>query len=101
MHRFRSVDAAHLRRALFWSSSPLAALVLTAGCVANPRTAAESPSPSVLARPVASPSPAPSGLATPIASSNGAGPTPAVPPATIDVSPEQVQADEVMMSLAL
>jgi hypothetical protein len=105
MPGFRIVDAARLRRAVFWWSGPVAALVLAAGCIAAANSAPPSASPGVLASPVASPSPAISAMSTPVAAPNanssGAAATPALPPATIDVSPPRVQIGDVALSMAL
>jgi hypothetical protein len=105
MHELRGIDMGRMRVALYRSGAPLAVLVFSAGCVAASSAAGPSPSPSVLAPPVASPSPAASGLAaliaTPFANSNSTAPTPASPPATIDVSPAQVPGDEVTFSLVM
>jgi len=106
MRGLRTADARRLlrRRTLTFASAPLAALVLTAGCVAAPNSG-PSPSPGLAASPVPSPSPAVSGLATPVAGAaanpSGAPPAPALPPATIDVSPAQVQIGGVTLSMAV
>ncbi len=94
-----------LRKALFCSIGPLASLVVTAGCVSASAAGAPSPSPAVLASPAASPSPVISELATAATaaavSPSGVAATPALPPATVDVSPAQVQVGAVMLSMSL
>ena len=71
-------------------------LLLAAACVSAPSAAAPAPAPGVSASPVASASPAVSSNATPVA-----GATAALPPATMDVSPSQVQSGALTLSLSL
>ncbi len=95
MPGLRGTPAVHqLRKAPYWVAGPLASLFVAAGCIAS---AAGGPSPSPgVANPVASPSTGPSTLGTP-----GAGVTPALPPAVVDVSPAQVPVGTVTLSLSL
>ena len=98
MSGLRTIPAVHqLRKVLYWVAAPLASLFVAAGCVSASGSGAPSASPGGLASPVASPSPIPAGLATPVA---GAAATP-MPPATVDVTPPQVQVGPVTLSLAL
>jgi hypothetical protein len=104
MPGFRSVDAAHVRRAALWGSGPVAALVLAAGCVAAPSSGGPSAAPAVGASPVPSPSPAVSSGAPQPGAANttsGGAAAPALPPVVIDVTPPQVQVGDVTLSMAL
>jgi hypothetical protein len=103
MPGLRTMPAVHqLRKALYWFAAPLAGLFVAAGCVAASAAGAPSASPPVLASPVASPSPMPSAKATTAAVATGsAAATPALPPATIDVSPPPAQVGSVTLSLTL
>jgi hypothetical protein len=94
MPGLRTTPAVRLTKALYSSIVLVAILMVASGCVSAPPGGAPSSSPAVLASPVASPSPAASG-------SSGAAPTPALPPATVDVSPPQVQVGAVTLSMAL
>jgi hypothetical protein len=85
-----------LTKAVYWSVVPWAVLIMTGGCVSAPATGAPSASPGAFASPVASPSAVASAPG-----SNGAAPTPVLPPATVDISPPQVQVGTVMLSMAL
>jgi hypothetical protein len=105
MRGLRTTDARRLplRRTVMYGAGGLAALLLAAGCVSAPNNG-PSPAPGVAASPVPSPSPAVSAIATPVvaganATANGA--APALPPATIDVSPAQVQVGGVTLSMAV
>ena len=91
----RMIPTVRLTKAVYWFSVALAVLIVTCGCVASP-AGAPSASPGVLASPVASPSPAAAA-----SGANGAAATPALPPATVDVSPSQVQLGTVTLSMAL
>src|SRR5216684_2822864 len=101
----RTTLAVRLPKALYWSTAPLASLIVAAGCVAAPAAGAPSSSPAVLASPVASPSAVASALATPAAvgtvSPSGAAATPVLPPATVDISPAQVQVGTVTLSMSI
>jgi hypothetical protein len=57
-----TLNLARLKRVIMWCSGSGAALVLAAGCVANPNQPAPSSAPAVGPSPVASPSPASSVL---------------------------------------
>jgi hypothetical protein len=101
MSAFRASSTLPLRLALLWSSL----VVLAAGCVAAPTTGASPSAAAAVASPVASPTLASSGLATPVAPLNSTaastGPTPALPPATVDVSPAQVPVGQFSVSMAV
>ena len=81
-----------LRLSLFSS-----VLLAASACVAAPGATAPSSAPAVTVSPVASPSP--------VAASVGTGPngvaTPALPPASVDVSPAEVQAGTLSLSLSV
>ena len=101
MSGFSTLSVARLKRAIIWCSGSGAALVLAAGCVANPNQPAPSSAPAVSASPVASPSPISSVLGAANKTSASAGTTPSLPSATTDVSPSQVQVGNVMVNMAL
>ena len=101
MSEFPTFKAARLRRAMLWRGGAGAALLLVAGCVANPKQPAPSSAPAVSASPVASPSLASSGLQAANKTPASVGASPALPPATTEVSPAQVQVGNVTVSMAL
>jgi hypothetical protein len=101
MSEFPTFKAARLRRAMLWWGGAGAALLLAAGCVANPKQPAPSSAPAVSASPVASPSLASSGLQAANKTPASVGASPALPPATTEVSPAQVQVGNVTVSMAL
>jgi len=105
MPGLRATLAVRLPKALYKSTAPIASLIVAAGCVVAPAAGVPSSSPAVLASPVASPSPVVSALPTPATGStvspSGAVATPALPPATVDVSPAQVPVGAVTLTMSL
>jgi hypothetical protein len=73
--------------------------------VAAPKSGASPAAAPAAPSPIASPATASSALATPVAAVNSSlastGPTPALPPATVDVSPAQVPVGQFFVSMAV
>ena len=101
MSSFPAVNAASLKRATVRFGSFVGALLLATACVTNPTLAAPSSAPGVSASPIASPSPATSALTASNRTGASAAATPAIPPATTDVSPSQLQVGSVTVSMGL
>src|SRR6266566_4002904 len=101
MSSFPVLNAASLKRATVRFGSFAAALLLATACVANPSVPAPSSAPGVNASPVASPSPATSALTASNRTGASAVATPAIPPATTDVSPSQLQVGSVTVTMDL
>jgi uncharacterized protein involved in high-affinity Fe2+ transport len=101
MSSFPVVNAASLKRATVRFGSFVGALLLATACVTNPTLAAPSSAPGVSASPIASPSPATSALTASNRTGASAAATPAIPPATTDVSPSQLQVGSVTVSMGL
>lgn len=74
-------------------------LLAATACVASPSAAAPASDPAVAVSPVASPSPV--AAASSLGTGPGAAATPALPAATVDVSPAEVQAGSLSLSLSL
>ena len=101
MSSFPVLNAAPLKHALVQFGSFAGALLLATACVANPSVPAPSSAPGVNASHVASPSPATSALTASNRTGASAAATPAIPPATTDVSPSQLQVGSVTVSMGM
>lgn len=74
-------------------------LLAATACVAAPNATAPSSAPAVIASPVASPSPAV--VSSSLGTGPGAAATPALPPAAVDISPAEVEAGSLSLTLSL
>src|SRR3954471_21673016 len=101
MSSFHVLNAASLKHAMIPFGSFAGALLLATACVANPSLPAPSSAPGVSASPVVSPLPATSAITVSTRAVASAAATPAVPPATTDVSPSQLQVGTVTVSMDL